>query len=44
MITPFNEMLELPNFGHMTMFIAQVELCSNVTDITYDFIIFNSKI
>ena len=44
--TPLKEILELPNFCHMTIFIAQVEveLCGNVTDITYDFIIFNSKI
>ena len=34
MITPIKEMLELPNFSHMTIFIGQVELCGNVTDIS----------
>ena len=44
MIISLKEMLELPNFGHMATSIAPFELCDNVTDISYDFIIFISEI
>ena len=44
MIISLIEMLELPNFGDMTTSIAPLELCDNVTDISYDFVIFISEI
>ena len=44
MIISLKEMLELPNFGHMATSIAPFELCDNVTDISYDFIISISEI
>ena len=44
MIISLKEMLELTNFGHMTISTAQFQLCDNFTDISYDFIIFISKI
>ena len=44
MIISLKEMLELPNFGHITTSIGPFELCDNVTNISYDFIIFISEI
>ena len=44
MIIFLKEMLELTNFGHMTISTAQFQLYDNVTDVSYDFIIFISKI